>query len=103
MSEPVDHNKNESTAPRHPFMEKAVLVLVLLSLGTLAYGGHRVGWKVSKFSELWGHTSEKEDWCDLHHVKESVCIECDPKLVPKAKEFGWCTKHGVPECPLCHP
>ena len=44
MSEPVDHNKNESTAPRHPFIEKAVLVLVLLSLGTLAYGGHRVGW-----------------------------------------------------------
>ena len=103
MSEPVDHNKNESIAPRHPFIEKAVLVLVLLSLGTLAYGGHRVGWKVSKFSALWGQTAEKEDWCDLHHVPESVCIECDPKLVPKSKEFGWCAKHGVAECPLCHP
>ena len=103
MSEPLDHNKTESTAPRHPFVEKAVLVLVLLSLGTLAYGGHRVGWKVSKFSALWSQAAEKEDWCDLHHVKESVCIECDPKILPRAKDFGWCAKHGVPECPLCHP
>jgi len=103
MANLVDQNKNEASAPKSPFTEKAVLVLVLLSLGTLAYGGHRVGWKVSKFSTLWSQPSEKEDWCDLHHVQESVCIECDPKILPKGKEFGWCARHGVPECPMCHP
>ncbi len=103
MPEITDSKKTGAFEARHSITEKIVLVLVLLSLGTLAYGGHRMGWKVSKFSSLWNQTPEKEDWCEMHHVKESACIECDPKILPKPKEFGWCARHGVPECPLCNP
>jgi cobalt-zinc-cadmium efflux system membrane fusion protein len=32
-----------------------------------------------------------------------MCVECKPTLLPRGKQFGWCAKHGVHECPLCHP
>ncbi len=81
-------------------------VLVLLALVGLAYTGHRSGWKVSKFSEVWGHSAapEPEDWCEAHNVPQSRCIACNPELVG-ADPADWCKEHGMPESkdPLCHP
>jgi len=55
-------------------------------------------------SALLGNATEQEDdWCSEHFVPESQCIECNPDLYPKLKEFGFCSKHGVAECVLCHP
>lgn len=79
-------------------------VLILLLLGGLAALGHATGWKVPKFSSLLGTAPEgNEDWCPPHSVPESLCVECKPELLPRGKVFGWCKKHGVHECPLCHP
>ncbi|OYW11764.1 MAG: hypothetical protein B7Z55_18930, partial [Planctomycetales bacterium 12-60-4] len=68
------------------------------------YVGHHTGWKVPPASELYGGKVEQiDDWCSEHLVPESQCIECNPNLYPKPKEFGFCSEHGVSECVLCHP
>ncbi len=79
-------------------------VLVLLSLGGLACWGHFTGWKLPKFAALInGQQEETKDWCDEHGVPESVCVECNPTLLPPGKAPPYCEKHGVPECPLDDP
>lgn len=79
----------------------AVAVAGLVGVTVL---GHRVGWKVPKFSALVGRDAhEADDWCAEHAVPESACVECNPGLLPRGEEHGWCRKHGVAECPLCHP
>lgn len=79
-------------------------VLVVATVGGLAYWGHHHGWKLPKFSTLngGGHASE-DDWCNEHSVPESTCVECKPDLFPPVKDYGWCRKHGVHQCPLDHP
>ncbi len=80
------------------------VLLAVAALAGLAVGGQRLGWKMPKFSELTGASARaKDDWCEEHAVPDSICVECRPELLPKTKEFGWCRKHGVHECPLCHP
>jgi membrane fusion protein, heavy metal efflux system len=78
--------------------------VVLLGLAGAAWIGHRLDWKMPRFSELTG-TSQKaeEPWCDAHGVPESICISCKPELMPKGELFGWCKIHGVHECLLEHP
>src|SRR6516165_5090139 len=79
-------------------------VLILFALGGLAWWGHHNGWKLPKFAELTGAESEsKDDWCAEHGVPESICVECNEKLLPRGKSYGWCKVHGVHECPLEHP
>jgi cobalt-zinc-cadmium efflux system membrane fusion protein len=79
-------------------------LLILVALGGLAYWGRHTGWTIPRFSSLRGNsTTEKDDWCEEHSVPESQCVECRPELLPKAKTYGWCKKHGVHECPLDHP
>ncbi|HWG46228.1 MAG TPA: efflux RND transporter periplasmic adaptor subunit [Gemmataceae bacterium] len=78
--------------------------LVLAALGGLAYWGHHTGWTLPKFSALIANRNiDKDDWCGAHAVPESECVECNPDLMPKSKDYGWCDKHGVPNCPLEHP
>lgn len=78
--------------------------LILVALGGLAYWGHHTGWTIPKFSELTGHgAAEATDWCGEHGVAESECVECNPGLMPRPKEHGFCKVHGIAECPLCHP
>jgi cobalt-zinc-cadmium efflux system membrane fusion protein len=36
-------------------------------------------------------------------VPEADCIECNPKLVPRGPDYGWCKVHGVAQCPFEHP
>ncbi len=64
--------------------------LVLVSFAALFYFGHKNDWRIPKFGSLTG-TSTKvvDDWCDEHSVPESICVECDPGLLPKGPDFGW--------------
>ncbi len=71
--------------------------------GVVALGRH-AGWSLPKFSELRGVAGPtKADWCDEHGVPDSICVECNKDQLPPAKERGWCRRHGVHECPQCHP
>jgi multidrug efflux pump subunit AcrA (membrane-fusion protein) len=79
-----------------------VLVIGLL-VGVGAYG-HYSHWKLPKFSALTGRAgTAHKDWCEEHGVPESKCVECNPDLMPKGKDYGWCAEHGVHNCPLHHP
>lgn len=78
-------------------------LLVLVVLAGVAYAGHRTGWTVPKFSELFGASNgAKDDWCEEHSVPESICVECNESLMPKVKTT-WCRKHGVHNCPFERP
>jgi membrane fusion protein, heavy metal efflux system len=78
--------------------------IVLAGLTGLLYWGHSTGWKLPAFSKLTGAVeTEKDDWCEKHRVPQSICIECNPEKAPAAASFGWCTVHGVSNCPLEHP
>lgn len=78
-------------------------VLVLALAGAVGWYGHRTGWKLPKFADLAGHKAAADDWCGEHSVPESLCVECNPDLLSRPKDHGWCKVHGVHECPLCHP
>ena len=78
-------------------------ILAFTLLGGLAYWGHSTGWKVPKVSDLRSATAEPDDWCPEHGVPESMCVECQPELLVRQKNYGWCKVHGVPECPEHHP
>jgi cobalt-zinc-cadmium efflux system membrane fusion protein len=79
-------------------------LLIVFALGGLAWWGHQTGWKLPPFAELTGKGGEgKDDWCDAHAVPETLCVECNPDLLPRYRNYGWCRVHGVHECPLEHP
>lgn len=81
----------------------APLMVFTILAGTLLWG-HRTGWRAPKFSELSQRPVEtKDDWCNDHQVPLSICVECNPNLLPRGKSFGWCKTHGVHDCPTCHP
>jgi cobalt-zinc-cadmium efflux system membrane fusion protein len=76
---------------------------VVVLLGGLAIVGHQSGWTIPKFSEIFGNgNTAAEDWCKLHTVPQSMCVECDDKLLPKIKP-AWCRIHEVHYCPLDRP
>jgi multidrug efflux pump subunit AcrA (membrane-fusion protein) len=82
----------------------APTVLAVVALIGFAALGQGFGWRMPKFSALTGtHDEAEADWCEEHSVPESICVECRPDLMPKGKQFGWCRKHGLHECPLCNP
>lgn len=77
---------------------------VLLAFAGIFAFGHFTDWRLPKFAELTGQAQPiVADWCDEHGVPESICVECDESLMPKAPDFGWCSKHGVHNCVLDHP
>ena len=78
--------------------------LVLVGFAAVFYFGHHNDWKIPKFAALTGsHEPVASDWCEEHAVPESICVECDPTLMPKGPDYGWCKVHGVHNCPLDHP
>jgi cobalt-zinc-cadmium efflux system membrane fusion protein len=78
--------------------------LILGTLAGLAFWGHHSGWTLPKFGELTGAAAAiQEDWCEEHSVPKSICVECNPDKYPRLKNYGWCEKHGVHNCPECHP
>lgn len=82
----------------------APTALVIASLAAIAAWGHYSDWTIPKFSQLTGGADQAAaDWCVTHNVPESVCVECDAKLLAGEKSFGWCKTHGIADCPLEHP
>jgi len=78
--------------------------LTFLVLAGVGIWGHYTGWKLPKFSALTGASqTTPDDWCAEHGVPESACVVCNPGLMPKTKDHGWCKTHGVSDCPFCHP
>jgi cobalt-zinc-cadmium efflux system membrane fusion protein len=78
--------------------------LVLVALAGLGWWGHHTGWTLPSLASLsGGDVKEKEDWCDEHGVPESQCVECNPALMPRGPDYGWCVAHGIHNCPLEHP
>jgi cobalt-zinc-cadmium efflux system membrane fusion protein len=78
--------------------------LVVAALIALAVWGHENDWTIPKFSELFGGKDmEVVDWCEEHNVPESQCVECNKSLLPAGTDYGWCSAHGVMQCPLEHP
>lgn len=78
-------------------------LLVLAAAGAVGWWGHHSNWTVPKFSTLNGQVRPADDWCEEHKVPESICVECNPGLLPREKQFGWCKVHGIPQCPLDRP
>jgi cobalt-zinc-cadmium efflux system membrane fusion protein len=78
-------------------------LLVLLTLAGLAWWGHHTGWALPRIADLMGDPRSKDEWCEEHGVPESDCVECNPNLSPRPKTYGWCSRHGVQDCPLEHP
>lgn len=73
-------------------------------LGGIAVWGHSTHWTLPKFSLLAGDSVAKiDDWCEEHGVPESTCVICNPELLPKQPDYGWCAEHGVHNCLLHHP
>tara|TARA_R110002049_G_scaffold288423_1_gene470915 strand:- start:92747 stop:94426 length:1680 start_codon:yes stop_codon:yes gene_type:complete len=78
--------------------------LVLIGFAAVFYYGHHNDWRIPKFAALTGSVETvADDWCEEHAVPESICVECDPTLMPKGPDYGWCAVHGVHNCVLDHP
>lgn len=78
--------------------------LVLIGFAAVFYYGHHNDWRIPKFAALTGEVEPVvDDWCEEHAVPESICVECDPTLMPKGPDYGWCPDHGVHNCLLHHP
>ena len=78
--------------------------LVLAGFAAMFYYGHHNDWRIPKFAALTGHVEKVvDDWCEEHSVPESICVQCDPTLMPEGPDYGWCPEHGVHNCPLDHP
>jgi len=85
-------------------VHQAPTLIVLALLAGLGVYGHYSHWKLPKFSSLLGGAKPvRKDWCEEHGVPESKCVECNPTLFPKGRDYGWCAEHGVHNCPLHHP
>ncbi len=94
--------------PGRPFV--ALLIgslgptLVLAGFVAVFYYGHQNDWRIPKFAALVGQVEPAvNDWCEEHAVPESICVACNPTLLPKNRDFGWCSVHGVHNCVLDHP
>lgn len=86
------------------FVHSVPPAIIFGILGALLFWGHRTGWTIPRFSELRGEAGPvKADWCPLHSVPESECVECNPGLMPRAESIGYCKIHGVHDCTLCNP
>lgn len=103
MSNPATHSS--SGAIRGWRLAEALPGLLAMSaLMLVGWLGYRFDWRLPRASSLWGNKAEAmPDWCPEHSVPESICVECNADLLPKPAGFGWCAKHGIHECPACHP
>jgi membrane fusion protein, heavy metal efflux system len=94
----TDHGRSRRPAAR------AVAGFVVFALLTGAFViGHSSNWQISNALALFGGPKAPDDWCVEHLVPESICVECNDKLLPKLPEHGFCRRHGVAECVICHP
>ncbi|EMI22284.1 Secretion protein HlyD [Rhodopirellula maiorica SM1] len=104
-------NQDAESKPRGPIRHGISLVLgsigptlVLAGFAAVFWYGHQNDWRIPKFAALTGDVEPVvDDWCEEHAVPESICVECDPTLMAKGPDYGWCSVHGVHNCTLDHP
>lgn len=75
--------------------------LVVLALGAIAWWGHHSDWKLPRFFDISGATTQND--IDPRGVPESLCVVCNNSDAKNWNGFGWCPTHGVSECPWEHP
>jgi cobalt-zinc-cadmium efflux system membrane fusion protein len=79
-------------------------IVALAGFAGVLVAGQSLGWKLPKSSALLGEGRPgADDWCEEHRVPESVCVECNPELLPPPPHAGWCKEFGVPDCPYDNP
>jgi membrane fusion protein, heavy metal efflux system len=102
MSQPASASTGGSHSLRRLLADAVPNVVVFGLLAFVFLVGHHTGWKLPHSWNL-STAAAPDDWCPEHLVPESVCIECNEKLLPKPHEFGFCQQHGVAECVIDHP
>ncbi|WP_430453350.1 efflux RND transporter periplasmic adaptor subunit [Rhodopirellula europaea] len=103
--------QDAKSKPRSPIRRGISLVLgsigptlVLAGFAAVFWYGHHNDWRIPNFAALTGGVEPVvNDWCEEHGVPESICVECDPTLMAKGPDYGWCSVHGVHNCTLDHP
>ena len=103
---PADDAPRQSLAARlwHWLWGVVPTALVIAALGGLAVWGHNNDWQLPTFAGLTGAGDPPHvAWCEEHGVPEAQCVECNPGLLPRGADYGWCSVHGVHDCPLEHP
>lgn len=86
------------------FIDALSTIIVMSVLIAIGYYGHTHHWKIPTFAEFTGRAKPVvKDWCEEHGVPESGCVICNPDLMSAGPDYGWCTEHGVNNCPLHHP
>ncbi len=102
-SEPLDKTRASIRRFASIVLGSSGPTLVLAGFAAVFYYGHHNDWRIPKFAALTGIVDPVvSDWCEEHAVPESICVECDPTLLPKGKDYGWCSVHGVHNCVLDH-
>ncbi len=102
-SPPTSPGASNGAATRSRFWRALPNVLTVAALALVFFYGHHTGWQLPRISGLFASAPAAGDWCPEHLVPDSQCVECKPELLGRAKEYGFCAKHGVAECVLCHP
>src|SRR3954468_14727584 len=110
VQKPSSGSTGEAPEPKHvggvwqSLRRTVPTVAIVAGIVGLAIWGNATEWSMPKFSALFGgKTEEAADWCDEHNVPESQCVECNKSLCPIGMDYGWCSLHGVMQCPLEHP
>ncbi|HEX4413248.1 MAG TPA: efflux RND transporter periplasmic adaptor subunit [Lacipirellulaceae bacterium] len=104
LATPEEHAAPERRTLWQWLRQTVPTIGVIAVIAGLAAWGHTTDWTMPKFSALiGGEKAEEADWCDEHNVPESMCVECNPKLLAPQPEFGWCPVHGIMQCPFEHP
>ncbi|MDX1926546.1 MAG: efflux RND transporter periplasmic adaptor subunit [Pirellulaceae bacterium] len=100
----VQSNRNAVAGITKRTLHAVGPLLVLMGFAAIFVYGHRNDWTLPKFGNLTGIANKRvDDWCEEHGVPESICVQCDPMLMPKGADYGWCAEHGVHNCLLHHP
>jgi cobalt-zinc-cadmium efflux system membrane fusion protein len=89
----------------------AASLAVMAALVVAGLWGHHTGWAVPQWASAFlgnanssgAAAGDADDWCLEHNVPESLCIACNEDLAPAVQDFGWCSEHGITQCPLHHP
>src|SRR4051812_47178814 len=82
LATPEEHAPSERRTLWQWLSQTLPTVAVMSLIAGLAVWGHETDWTMPKFSALIGaEKTEEPDWCDKHNVPESICVECNQKLL----------------------
>ncbi|MCC7083655.1 MAG: efflux RND transporter periplasmic adaptor subunit, partial [Pirellulales bacterium] len=89
--------------PRHRVRQAVSTSAVVAAFVGMAIWGHQTEWKFIDGNSSLEGSEKASTWCEEHSVPEEICIECQSQDQSPLNDFGWCSEHGVAQCPLHHP